>query len=177
MEIPVLETERLRLTPLSPGHSAGMFELWGEPDVCEFAGEAVDTDGLPIALPARSPRDSDRLLQFWLDRARAGSGFRWAVLLRSNQAFIGALGFNSLGTTAELAYHFVPSYWGRGFAAEAGRAAVEWAFSGGTSSITCNIEPENGRSTKLARALGFAATSRVEGRAQVYSLVRDDHVV
>jgi RimJ/RimL family protein N-acetyltransferase len=152
-----------------------MFDLWREPRVCEYAGEALDTHGQAIALPVESRDDSDRLLQFWLDRARGSSGFRWAVLLRSDNAFVGAVGFNSVGPAAEFAYHFVPSYWGRGLATEASRAAIEWAFSHGASSITCNIEPENSRSIRLASALRFAPTSTQEGGAQVYSLARDTH--
>jgi ribosomal-protein-alanine N-acetyltransferase len=168
--IPRLETERLVLSPLSIAHSQGMFELWSKAEVCEFSGSAVDAHGLDIPLPVASRRDSDRLLEYWLDRARSGSGFRWAVTQRADDSFVGAVGFNSLGHAAELAYHLVPRHWGRGFAREASRAAVEWVFTLGTTSVTCKIEPANRRSTMLAQALGFAPTPGLEDGVQTHRL-------
>jgi RimJ/RimL family protein N-acetyltransferase len=155
LQIPILESPRLRLEPLSQMHSDGMFALWSEASVCAHAGPAVDAAGVAIELPARSRSESDRLLEFWLDRARSGTGLRWAVILREGGEFTGAVGFNSLGTCSEYAYHFVPRFWGLGIAAEASRIALDWGFSRGADSITCFIEHENAASTRLARRLGF----------------------
>lgn len=157
LQIPLLEGRRVWLEPLAPVHSPGMFELWRAPEVCEYAGPAIDAAGEPIALPARTPRDSDRLLEFWLDRARAGSGFRWAVVLGAGRDFAGAVGFNALGACCEYAYHLVPRYQGAGLAAEASRLALAWCFANGAESVEAFIEPLNTRSLRLAERLGFAA--------------------
>jgi RimJ/RimL family protein N-acetyltransferase len=152
-----------------------MFELWREPAVCEFSGPAVDSLGAVISLPAASRAESDRLLDYWLDRARAGSGFRWAVVGRGQGDFVGAIGFNSLGPSSEFAYHLIPGYWGRGLAAEASLAALAWAFSVGTDSIECHIEAEKLRSIELAKRLGFRESTHHQVDTRRYVRDRDIH--
>ncbi len=174
-QYPALETPRLLLEPLAPSHSVGMFELWREPAVCEHSGQAVDSSGAVIDLPAASRAETDRLLDYWLERARAGSGFRWAVLARNEGDFVGAVGYNSLGSNAEFAYHMVPRYWDKGLAAEASRAALTWAFSAGADSIECHIDPKNLRSIKRAEQLGFREASHPQTGTRRYVLNRDIH--
>jgi RimJ/RimL family protein N-acetyltransferase len=152
-----------------------MFDLWREPAVCEHSGPAVDSAGLAIPLPAESRSESDRLLHFWLDRARAGTAFRWAVVLREQGAFAGAVGFNTLGACSEYAYHFVPRFWGRGLAAEASRLAVAWAFARGAASIESFIEPANVASIRLAERLGFRPSCTPDAGAPRYLLTREEH--
>ena len=152
-----------------------MFELWREPAVCEYSGQAIDSSGAVIELPAASRAESDRLVGYWLERARAGSGLRWAVLARNEGDFVGAVGYNSLGPRPEFAYHFIPRYWGRGLAFEASRAALVWAFSAGADAIECHIEPENLRSIDLARRLAFREATHSQAGTRRYVLSRDSH--
>ncbi len=173
--VPILESRRLRLEPASKAHSEGMFELWCEPKVCEHSGPATDSAGLPIELPARSRSESDRLLGFWLDRARAGTGFRWAVVLRDQGEFIGAVGFNSLGVCSEYAYHLIPRFWGRGLAAEASQLAVAWSFARGAASIESFIEPANAASIRLAKRLGFRHSYMPTSDVPRYLLTREEY--
>ena len=155
LQVPVLESKRLRLEPISRAHSEGMFELWSDAMVCEYSGPAIDSAGLPIDLPARTRSESDRLLAFWLECARVGTGFRWAVVLHDQGEFGGAVGFNSLGLCSEYAYHFVPRFWGRGLATEASRLALSWSFASDAASIESFIEPGNVASIRLVERLGF----------------------
>ena len=152
-----------------------MFELWREPAVCEHAGPAVDTDGHSIELPAASRAQSDRLLRFWLDRARAGTGFRWAVLAGDDSDFAGAVGFNALAPCAEYAYHLVPRCWGRGLATEASQLALSWCFSTGSESVELYIEAANERSSRLAVRLGFERAGPRDGDPSRYLLRRERH--
>jgi len=158
------------LEPLSRLHAVGMFELWKEPEVCVYSGECLDAKGKPIFLPAASPAESDRLLQFWIDRSEAGTGFRWAAVSHDRSDFFGAVGFNSLGACAEYAYHFVPRYWGAGLAGEASRLAIDWAATEGTRSVEAFILPENVRSVQLAERLGFDPAGQGEDGTHRYLL-------
>jgi ribosomal-protein-alanine N-acetyltransferase len=168
--VPVITLARVQIEPLSLSHSQGMFELWSQSRVCEYAGLASDSLGRSIRLPVGSVSESDRLLHFWLDRARAGTGFRWAVVLSETREFIGAVGFNSLGECSEYAYHFVPRWWGRGLAAEASRGALDWSLSHGSSSIEVFISPSNKKSIQLAEQLGFEPTSDLVDDSQRFIL-------
>jgi ribosomal-protein-alanine N-acetyltransferase len=169
--IPRLRTQRLVLEPLSWSHRAGMFALWSRAEVCRYSGEARDGDGARIALPARSPADSDRILDFWLRAGETGAGFRWALTLAANGRFVGAAGFNSLGPCAEYAYHLDPDFWGRGLMAEASRLALEWAGAReGHIGVELYIDDENSRSIALARRLGFAPGKTIKDTARRYVL-------
>jgi RimJ/RimL family protein N-acetyltransferase len=175
IEVPILESERLRLEPLSHAHSEGMFELWSDPGVCEYSGSAIDSDGRPIGLPARSRIESDRLLEYWLGRSRAGTGFRWAVMQGERGEFAGAVGFNSLVPCPEYAYHLVPRFWRHGIGTEASRCAIAWAYSQGAASIESFIEPDNSASIRLALRLGFARPADNSATPVLrFVLARDD---
>ena len=171
--IPTFEAERVRLEPLGSMHSRGMFDLWREAAVCEYAGPAFDADGNTIDLPARSQSESDRLIRYWVDRSRAGTGFRWAVILREPSEFIGAVGFNALGPCSEYAYHFVPQFWGSGLASEASRLALSWAFSEYSECVELFIETDNIKSTRLAEGLGFELQTRMQDELPRYVLAEE----
>ncbi len=160
--IPTLHDARVRLEPLAREHRAGMFALFRAPEVCTFAGPAMDVRGQLIPLPARSYAESDRLLDYWLDRGACGSGCRWAVMDPESEAFMGAVGFNALGEHAEYAYHLRPEFWGRGLASEASRLVLDWCFGNGTRLVEAYVESPNHRSIALLRRLGFERVCEAE---------------
>ena len=82
--------------------------MWSSPEVCRYSGPAMDLSSRPIRLPAESPTDSDKILEFFLSRKQDGTGFRWALISLDSGSFVGAVGFNSLGEVCELAYHMDP---------------------------------------------------------------------
>ena len=164
--IPTLWTARLRLEPLTMAHSAGMFGLGSGEEVCRYAGPAVDADSLPIGIPAATSADSDRIIDFFVRRAGAGLGFRWALLTEPDGIFVGALGFNHLGPCPELAYHLHPDAWGQGLMAEACRAGLAWVS--GASQVQAFIDPANIASIKLAERLGFRTSGEMVGQALRY---------
>jgi ribosomal-protein-alanine N-acetyltransferase len=147
-----------------------MFEMWSAPEVCLYSGPATDLLGHPIRLPAESPGDSDKIIEFFLSRREAGTGFRWAVVRVETESFVGAIGFNSLAEACEIAYHMDPRYWGNAFMLEACRAAIDWALNDfGASEIEAFIDPDNSRSIRLAERLGMTCHGVSEGENLRYS--------
>jgi len=170
-EFSTLATERLILEPFAHGHSDGIFTLWSSPEVCRYSGEAQDWEGQRIELPARSPVDSDKILDFFIRRAAEGSGVRWAVISRESDRCLGAVGLNALAPRAELAYHIHPDHWGSGHATEACAAVIHWCQENLPNvAIEAFVEPENESSTRLARRLGFKETSALRDGARQYLL-------
>ena len=170
LNIPTLTTTRLRLEPLSFAHSKGMFELWSSPEVCEYSGVVCDYDRNVLPMPAGSEEVSDKIIDFWLRATGEGWGLRWAMLRAEDAAFVGALGFNSLDTCSEIAYHLHPKAWGQGYMQEACNAAMKWVeqvYS--CTSIEAFIEPANQKSIALAQRLGMHANGPIEDGAQRYS--------
>lgn len=152
-------------------HSPGMFELWSDPQVCRFSGTVRDADGNVIDMPAAVPAHRDLIIDFWVKAANQGWGFRWAVLcVDAMDRFAGIVGFNSVADCSEIAYHLLPSYWGRGFMSEASRAAIKWRREAGAAEIEAFIEPENARSISLACRLGMTAVPEFADGAQRFRM-------
>lgn len=171
LNIPIIETRRLRLEPLSHRHSGGIFRMWQNPDVAQFSGAVEDKLGNKIQTPVKMRSESDRLIEFWLNAACEGWGFRWAVIQTKDDDLIGHLGFNSLLDCFEIAYHLHPDFWGKGFMLEASDAAIAWAREKNAVAIEAFIEPENLRSIALALKLGMSGTDTHQEGARRYHLV------
>jgi RimJ/RimL family protein N-acetyltransferase len=90
----------------------------------------------------------------------------WAVEERETGAFVGRVGLHypEGWPDREVAWALARAYWGRGYAAEAARAALGVAFGrlGWPRAISL-IDPLNTRSVRLAERLG----ERLEGETTV----------
>ena len=168
MFISAIETNRLRLEPLSMQHSQGMFHLWSNSEVTWYSGIVKDYDGIVIEMPVRNKQDSNLIIDFWIKAAEEGWGFRWAVILKSENVFTGTVGFNSVSGCYEIAYHLIPAYWGKGIMTEASLAAISWAEENGASEIEAFAEPQNIPSIALAERLGMEATDTYSEGARRY---------
>lgn len=121
-----IETERLILRELIPSDDAGMFELDSNPEVHRFLGKK----------PVQHIEESRLMIQN-LRKQYAENGIgRWAVILKETNEFIGWSGIklitdsiNSHQNFYEIGYRFIPKYWGKGYATEAGLAFVDFAFN------------------------------------------------
>lgn len=171
LTVPTLMSERLILQPLSATHSSGMFAMWSQAAVCEYSGAAFDQYGEPITLPAETPADSDKIIDFFVRSAANGTRFRWALVSASGGEFVGAAGFNALGPCSEYAYHQDPRFWGQGFMTEASLAAFKWLRTQpGCGEVEAFIEPENKASIRLAKRLGLVATGLFSEGAERYAM-------
>jgi ribosomal-protein-alanine N-acetyltransferase len=148
-----------------------MFLLWSHEEVCRYSGPALSWAGDSIRLPARTPADSDKIIEFFECAAAADRAFRWAVVRRDGEEFVGAVGFNSLSPAAELAFHLRPEFWGLGFMREAAGEAVGWLWRQRPKlRVEAFIEPGNASSIRLARRLGLRSTGILRDGAERYVL-------
>ena len=158
MNIPVLETERLLLrghydTDLEP-----FVAMWQQPEYYQYLG------GQPIS----EEEAWTKMLRHMGVWALCGYGF-WAVEEKATGHFIGAVGFGtwqrditpSLKGWPEVGWVLAPHTHGRGYAAEAARAAIAWGDAHLPLPRTvCLISPENIASLRLARKCGYQEFSR-----------------
>lgn len=119
MDIPTLETERLRLRPFRPDDCDAYAEMCSDPEVMRHL------TGAPLTR-AESWRHLAFILGHWQLR---GYGM-WAVEEKGSGAFLGRIGFNHPEGWPgfELGWILLRRYWGRGFATEGTRAALAHAF-------------------------------------------------
>lgn len=96
-----------------------MYALNSNPEVMRYTGDSAFPN---IAAAASFLDDYDHYERF-------GFG-RWAVVLKKDLRFIGFSGLRMDEGTGEvdLGFRFFTEYWARGFATEAGRAALELGF-------------------------------------------------
>jgi RimJ/RimL family protein N-acetyltransferase len=156
-----LDTERLRLEPLTTAHADEMAPLLDDPVLHTYVG------GAPLSLEelrarydrqarGRSPEGSERWLN-WIVRERASGaavGFVQATIDDGRSA-------------AEVAWVIGSEFQGRGYAREAAAAMVALLAEDGIRVVAAHIHPGHAASAGVARAIGLAPTSVVvDGEAR-----------
>jgi len=152
-EIPVVESERLRLR----GHRIEDFQnclsLWSDPAVTRFIG------GKPLS----GEETWARLLRYSGHWTLLGFGY-WVVEEKQTGRFVGEVGFADFRRQIEPSFEGIPEIgWvlmpraqGKGYATEAVTAALAWGekhFGGATTG--CLINPDNLASIRVAEKVGF----------------------
>lgn len=147
---PQLDTERLVLRRWRAGDREPFAALNADPVVMEH---------FPAPL---SREQSDRTAQ-WMDDAfdERGYGF-WAVEVRGVAPFVGFVGLNLARFDArftpavEIGWRLAREHWGKGYATEAGRAALGYGFDvAGLAEIVAFAVPVNERSRRVMERLGM----------------------
>lgn len=154
LEMPMLETERLRLRPFRGSDIDEYAALYADPEILRYLGSGPEPWDR-----GRSWRHLAFVLGHW---QLAGSG-TWALEHRETGAFVGTVGFSEPEGWPgfELAWTLAPRWWRQGYATEGARAALEYAFAVlGRSRVISLIHPENRASIRVAERLGM----RREGR-------------
>ena len=120
--INTIETERLYLRQWQASDFAPFAEMNANPEVMEYFPKLLTTSmSNTIAKKCQSLIDDN------------GWGF-WAVSLKETDAFIGMVGLNHayadmpFSPAVEIAWRLHNDYWGQGYATEAARASLDFAF-------------------------------------------------
>jgi RimJ/RimL family protein N-acetyltransferase len=153
-DIPVLETERLRLRAFRLSDFEGYAAMCGDPEVTRYLMTRFDRE--------QAWRHLAFLIGHWVLR---GFGM-WAVEEKATGAFVGRIGFaEPEGWPGfELAWTLARPFWGRGYATEGARAALSYGFNVlRKDRVVSLIHPENQASIRLAGRIG----ERLQGRAEI----------
>ena len=150
MACPTLETERLLLRPFRDDDLADYFAMEDSPEV---------RAGLGTSDEFRKP-DAFLKMAAWLGQWELRGTGHWALEEKDSGQFVGSAGLNRPERHnwpgVEVGWTLHPSQWGRGYATEAGAAAVRYGFEElGEERLFSCIVPDNHRSQAVARRLGF----------------------
>jgi RimJ/RimL family protein N-acetyltransferase len=152
VEVPVLETARLKLR----GHRVEDFvqcaAMWAEAEVTRYIGGRPYTEEESWA----------RLLRYAGHWSLLGFGY-WVVEEKSTGNFIGEVGFADykrdlppLRGIPEIGWAFTTQARGKGYATEAVRAVVGWGDAHFSAPRTaCIIHPENLASMRVAEKCNY----------------------
>lgn len=151
-----IRTERLVLRESGAGDRAAFVELFASPEVGTYVGGSRARDELERDVP-EVPGRRPGLFVVDLDGAMIGM-----ITLDPRGAERPGHVRPDAGE-AELGYMFLPQAWGRGYAAEACAAALDW-FTGAVPGepVVLSTQVANHRSMRVAEKLGFTEVERFE---------------
>jgi len=145
-----LETPRLKLRQWCAADLEPFASLNADPVVIEFLSRCLTR--------AESDEFAERVRS---ELAQRGWGL-WAVEVREHGEFIGFVGLSEPSFEAhftpctEIGWRLARSSWGRGYATEAARACLDFAFrSLGLSEVVAFTVPANARSRAVMERLGM----------------------
>jgi RimJ/RimL family protein N-acetyltransferase len=153
-----LETERLRLRMFRDTDLDAYAAMSADPEVMRYLGAT----GEPLTRP-----DAWRQIAMFLGHWQLRGYGVWAVEERAGGAFVGRIGlFNPEGWPGlECTWTLARGAWGKGYATEGGRRALEYAFTElGHAHVISLIRPANTASIRVAERLG----ETLEGRATLF---------
>ncbi|HJQ74636.1 MAG TPA: GNAT family N-acetyltransferase [Gaiellaceae bacterium] len=147
-----IETSRLTLRPFAEADFDAVHAMRSDPEVARYLYNE----------PSTSEDETRKSL------ARKIAGTSWtaegdwlgaAVVERASGATVGDIAFQWVSErdrTAEIGFVFDPRHQGKGFATEAARAMVDWAFtSAGMHRVIGRTEARNAASARVLEKLGM----------------------
>lgn len=145
----IAETDRLLLRQLVQPDLPFVVELFGSLEVMRYS----------LTGPLAAMQAAD-ILERFLKSYETQPLAQWGVVEKSTGQLIGLCGFllRSSDSDAEweLAYRFLPAYWGQGLATEAAIACRDIAFQNpGISQITALVETSHTASIRVAEKVGL----------------------
>jgi RimJ/RimL family protein N-acetyltransferase len=161
-----IETERLILRELLPTDEEAWFEMDSDPRVHQFLGNKPVTDIEQIRMAYQSIR------QQYLDN---GIG-RWAVVEKESGKFIGWTGLkfhdeieNNHINFVDIGYRLHPAYWGKGYATESVKAAIQYGFNHlKLDEIISMVHHENRASKNVMAKCGFSFVEAFLSENELY---------
>jgi RimJ/RimL family protein N-acetyltransferase len=173
LEIPTLETDRLRLRSFRKSDLDDYAALNADREVLRYLGAGSES---------WDRGRSSRHLAFLVGHWKLWDAGTWAVEHRETGAFLGMVGFSSPEGWPgfELAWTLMRRAWGHGYATEGARAAMDYAFTvWKRDRIISLIAPENRASIRVAERLGETLQDRIDhyGREMLcYGLDRETYL-
>ncbi|HEU5354359.1 MAG TPA: GNAT family protein [Actinocrinis sp.] len=167
---PTLNTARLRLRAFEGADASDLFALQSNAFVLRY------WDAPPWTERARA----DRFIATCRQMEQEGTGVRLAVDRVSDGAFIGWCTLNKWNPdfrSASLGYCFGEAAWGHGYATEAARALLQWAFDTlDLNRVQAEADTRNMASARVLEKLGFVLEGTLREDCVVNGDVSDSWV-
>ncbi len=147
-----LTTDRLGFRCWTDDDFGLALELWGDPEVTRF----IDARGRWSDGQARERLKREIATQ------RAHGIQYWPIFLLVSDEHVGCCGlrpYDESRQVLEIGFHIVRRHWGHGYATEAARATIAYAFESlSAKALFAGHSPANDASRHLVQKLGFRYT-------------------
>ena len=146
--MPILETTRLLLRPVTSADLDGFAAMNADPDVMRYIGE-----GKP------QTREQTHLCIYTILEHWEQHGFGlYTIVDKVTRAYIGFCGLQYLDNTSEIeiGYRLAQQFWGTGLATEAAKASLRQGFDEfGLNRIVAVVQPGNLASQRVVEKIGL----------------------
>ncbi len=171
MSPPVIESERLRMRPLSVDDAAAMHGIYADVEAMRYWSHA--------------PHGSLDETRDRMAKNIADPDWRaWAITLKGDDTdnddwAIGQLAAHEKrqGGVIEIGYSLARAQWHKGYAREAVSRLLDLLFrEEGNRRVFADTDPENDASNHLLESLGFVREGRLRGEWETHIGVRDSFI-
>ncbi len=176
LNMPTIKTERLVLRKMTPLDAKDMYEYSSKSEVTKYLSWTEH----------ESEEYTRQYLKFLKSKYKKGEYLDWGITLKSTGKLIGTCGFTSIdlsNSKGEIGYVLNPEYSGNGYATEAVKAVLEYAFfTLKLNRMEARVMEGNLPSVKLLEKIGMTFEGRGEEEIFVkgeyknilhYSLLKD----
>lgn len=163
MTVPVMESARLRMRPLSVDDAAAMHLVYADEEAMRYWSH-------PALGSVEETRA--RLVKNTTDTEWRG----WAITLKGDDRAIGTLAAHEKrqGRVVEIGYSLARAHWRHGYAREAVSRLLDLLFrEEGHRRVFADTDPDNIGSNSLLESLGFVREARLRGEWETHLGVRD----
>lgn len=162
-----LATKRLILQPVRMTDAKAFFDHSSIPEVAKNAGFLPKSIGETKKYLRKSAAE-------W--RKTKPERMTFSILLKREKPWIGSLELRWLQDgVGEIGFFIHPRFWNNGYATEAAKAALRWAFTRGRAHrIQGSCWVKNAPSIKVLKKLGLRKEGRLRGVAKIEGKLQDD---
>ncbi|MFC3928130.1 GNAT family N-acetyltransferase [Streptococcus caprae] len=147
----LIETERLRLRPLTLSDTQAMYDNWAnDVDVSRYVTWETHANS----------EETAELMAFWCQQYDQPNFYNWGIEIKETGELIGTFTFVSLSErdlVAELGYCIGQQWWNKGYVTEAGKALLDFGFQQlGLNRIEAIHDVRNPASGRVMEKLGMS---------------------
>lgn len=152
----ILETERLTLSPVTPGDSALVYPVMADPEVMAHMDvAAMDDPDMTLAF-----------IEGRVEEMARGDAFYWSVRLTADGTFLGSVELTDIDRRhhgAEIGFVLARPVWGQGYGYEAVQAVLGHAATLGFHRLWARTQVGDNASEKLLTKVGFEVEGYMKG--------------
>lgn len=164
---PVIETERLTLSPLKNDDSESLLVIFSDPEVMKYWNTA----------PWERIQDAYNFISDSSHSMQRQESLILGIYVNATGELAGKcmlFSYDQASKRAEIGFGLGRHYWGKGYIVEAGEALIQYGFKSlGLRRIEAEIDPENQASAKTLKKLGFSQEGLLRQRWEINGIVSD----
>jgi [ribosomal protein S5]-alanine N-acetyltransferase len=152
--LPILQTNRLTLRPLTGAHEQQIFALRSNTQVNKYIHRPL----------CESMEQASQFIQSINKQINSGIAYYWAIEKHNTNLLIGTICLFSIdASSAETGFELLPEYWGQGIITEALKTVTGFCFNTlNINTVYATAHLQNAGSIKVLTNNGFSNTNKAD---------------